>query len=60
MLTIHLVAIGERMPVWVRQGYHEYAGRIRGRCALNLIEVAAERRGKNPDFGKSISRTKAM
>ena len=59
MLTIHLVAIGERMPAWVRQGYHEYAGRIRGRCALNLIEVATERRGKNPDRGKIAQREAA-
>ncbi len=47
MLTIHLIVVGEKMPNWVRQGYHEYAKRIHGRCALHLIEVAAERRGKH-------------
>ncbi len=52
MLTIHLIAIGGKMPDWVRRGYDEYAKRMRGRCALNLIEVAAVRRGKNPDPGK--------
>ena len=59
MLTIHVVVIGEKMPAWVRQGYHEYAKRIHGRCALNLIEVAAERRGKNPDPGKIAQRETA-
>ena len=59
MLTIHLIAIGGKMPAWVRQGYDEYAKRIRGRCALNLIEVAAERRGKNPDSGKIAQRETA-
>ena len=47
MLTIQLIAIGEKMPSWVEQGYQEYAKRIHGRCSLNLVEVAAERRGKN-------------
>ena len=47
MLTIHIIVVGEKMPGWVRQGYHEYAKRIHGRCALHLIEVAAERRGKH-------------
>lgn len=59
MLTIHIVVIGERMPVWVRHGYDAYAKRIHGRCALNLIEVAAEHRGKNPDLGKIARREAA-
>ena len=59
MLTIHVVAIGEKMPDWVRRGYHEYAKRIHGRCALNLIEVAAERQGKNADSGKNSAREAA-
>ena len=43
------------MPAWVRQGYQEYARRIRGRCRLNLIEVAAARRGKGADPNKILS-----
>lgn len=58
MLTIHIVAIGEKMPGWVQQGYGQYAKRIRGRCKINLIEVAAARRGKNADFG-NITRLEA-
>ncbi len=52
MLNIHLVVIGEKVPAWVHQGYQEYAKRIHGRCALKLMEVAAERRGKNLDLNK--------
>lgn len=59
MLIVHMVVIGGKMPDWVRQGYHEYAKRIRGRCALNLIEVAAERRGKNTDCGTTAARETA-
>lgn len=44
------------MPAWVQQGYHEYAKRIHGKCALQLIEVAAERRGKNFDITKVMNR----
>ena len=50
MLTIHLVVVGEKMPDWVEQGFHEYQKRVRGRLALNLIEVAAIRCGKNADL----------
>ncbi|MGI9311656.1 MAG: 23S rRNA (pseudouridine(1915)-N(3))-methyltransferase RlmH [bacterium] len=50
MLTIHLVAVGAKTPHWVQQGWREYAKRIRGRCALELIEVGALRRGNNPDL----------
>ena len=56
MLTIHVVAVGEKMPTWVRQGFDQYAERIHGRCALNLIQVAAERRGKKPDRGQIFAR----
>ena len=35
------------MPAWADAGWDEYARRIHGRCKLNLIEVAAEKRGKN-------------
>ncbi len=59
MLTIHIIAIGEKMPDWVQIGYQTYANRIHGRCALNLIEVAAERRGKNADLEKITMRESA-
>ena len=50
MLTIHLIVVGDKMPSWVEQGYNEYQKRIKGRVALNLIEVSAIRRGKNADL----------
>ncbi len=59
MLTIHLVAVGRKMPAWAQQGCHEYARRIRGRCAFKLIEVDAERHGKNPDTGAIAQREAA-
>jgi len=55
MLNIHLLAIGNKMPDWVGRGYADYAGRIRGRCALRLSEIAAARRGKDSQRDKSAA-----
>ena len=53
-MQIHLVAVGERMPAWVRDGYEEYARRLPHECALNLIEIPAGRRGKNVDLARLV------
>ena len=50
MLKLNLVAIGDRMPQWVDQGFSEYCKRIRGRMVLELIEVPASKRGKGADL----------
>lgn len=55
MLTIHLVVIGDKMPAWVDQGVEEYQKRIRGRMALNLVQVAALKRGKNADIERIVA-----
>ena len=49
-MQIHLIAVGERMPGWVQQGFDEYAKRLPPECALRLTEVAAGKRGKNADI----------
>ena len=46
-MRIHLIAVGERMPVWVEQGYNEYAKRTGTELALQLHEISAEQLGKN-------------
>lgn len=45
-MKIHLLAVGSKMPAWVSQGYHEFAKRLPRECDLQLIEVAAKKRGK--------------
>ena len=55
MLTIHLVAVGEKMPSWVDQGFAEYQKRIRGRLSLKLIEVPAGKRGRNANIERVIA-----
>ena len=51
-MQIHLIAVGDKMPRWVQQGYDEYAKRLPAECALRLVEVAASRRGKNADIAR--------
>ncbi len=51
-MIIHLIAVGDRMPRWVQQGYEEYAKRLPPECALKLVEIAAGKRGKNVDLAR--------
>ena len=46
-MRIHLLAVGNRMPAWVEEGYAEYAKRLPPECALVLKEIAPEPRTKN-------------
>lgn len=49
-MRIHLIAVGNRMPGWVEQGYQDYAKRLPSECALTLHEIPAGKRGKNADI----------
>jgi 23S rRNA (pseudouridine1915-N3)-methyltransferase len=49
---IHLIAVGNRMPAWVEQGYQEYAKRLPPECGLALHEIPAGKRGKNADIAR--------
>ena len=51
-MQIHLIAVGDKMPRWVQDGYAEYARRLPPECALRLVEVTAGRRGKKADVAR--------
>ncbi|WP_456379835.1 23S rRNA (pseudouridine(1915)-N(3))-methyltransferase RlmH [Thiolapillus sp.] len=51
-MNIHLIAVGDKMPRWVQEGYQEYARRLPPECALKLLEVSARHRGKNADIAR--------
>jgi 23S rRNA (pseudouridine1915-N3)-methyltransferase len=53
-MKLHLIAVGDRMPDWVRTGYEEYAKRLPPECGLNLIEISPGRRGKHRDLARTI------
>ena len=53
-MRIKLLAIGTRMPQWVETGYKEYAQRMPKLCELELVEIAAKKRGKNADTARIL------
>jgi len=55
-MLISLIAIGQKMPAWVNQGYEEYARRMPPECQLQLIEIPLSKRSKASDVGRLISK----
>jgi len=49
-MHLRLIAVGERTPSWVTQGFEEYAQRLRRPWTLKLKEIPAERRTRNADI----------
>ena len=49
-MQIQLVAVGNKMPGWVSEGYSEYAKRLPRECELVLKEVNPGKRGKNANL----------
>lgn len=49
-MQIHLVAVGNRMPGWVTEGYQEYAKRLPPECRLVLREITPGKRLKNAEI----------
>jgi 23S rRNA (pseudouridine1915-N3)-methyltransferase len=45
-LRAYLIAVGERMPVWVQAGYAEYAKRLAHELFLQLVEISTKGRGQ--------------
>ena len=46
-MRICLLAVGQKMPGWVDEGFREYASRLRGDVKLELKEIPAARRTRN-------------
>lgn len=55
-MQISLIAIGQKMPAWVKQGYEEYARRMPPECQLQLLEIPLARRSKAGDVSRIINR----
>ncbi len=52
-MRLHLIAVGNRMPGWVEEGYAEYAKRLPADCALLLHEIAPGKRTKGADLERA-------
>lgn len=45
-MRIRLLAVGTRMPSWVREGVHEYSKRLPRETSLELVEIPLGERSK--------------
>ena len=54
-MQIQLIAVGNRMPQWVTEGYEEFARRMPPECRLNLIEIPATKRTKAADIKRLLA-----
>lgn len=53
-MRIQLIAVGQKMPDWISTGYATYAKRFPADCQLQLVEIAAGKRGKNADIARIL------
>jgi len=53
-MKARLVAVGERPPAWVAQGFAEYRKRLSHWLPLELVEVTPGLRGVQRDIGRAI------
>ena len=53
-MKIYLVAVGDRVPAWVRAGYDDYAKRLPRNMSLSLREIPAGRRVKGADLKRLV------
>jgi len=49
-MVIRLIAVGNKMPDWVENGYQEYAKRLPPGYTLKLHEITPEKRTKQADI----------
>ncbi|HJT99242.1 MAG TPA: 23S rRNA (pseudouridine(1915)-N(3))-methyltransferase RlmH [Rhodanobacteraceae bacterium] len=54
-MRARLIAVGERMPDWVADGFAEYARRLSRELPLELVEVKLGTRGKGRDPARAIA-----
>lgn len=49
-MKLHLIAVGQKMPAWVQEGFSVYQKRFSKEMPLNLIEIPALKRSKGQDI----------
>lgn len=49
-MRIRILTITHKQPAWIQEGYEEYAKRLPASCALELVNIPAEKRTPNSDL----------
>jgi len=55
-MKIRLLTITHKSPSWIQEGYDDYAKRLPPSCALELVEIPAEKRSVNADLKRIMER----
>jgi 23S rRNA (pseudouridine1915-N3)-methyltransferase len=55
-MKIRILTITHKVPGWIKLGYEDYAKRLPATCALELIEIPAEKRGSQIDTKRLLTR----
>jgi 23S rRNA (pseudouridine1915-N3)-methyltransferase len=53
-MRARLIAVGERMPAWVADGFAEYRKRLSHELPIDLVEIPLGARGKGRDPARAI------
>jgi 23S rRNA (pseudouridine1915-N3)-methyltransferase len=53
-MRARLIAVGERMPAWVAEGFAEYRKRLSHELPLELVELKPGARGKGRDEVRAV------
>lgn len=53
-MRARIVSVGERMPVWVAEGFAEYRKRLVRDLPLELVEIRLGERGKGRDIARAL------
>lgn len=53
-MRARLIAVGERMPAWVADGFAEYRKRLSHSLPLDLLELKPGHRGKGADDARAM------
>ena len=51
-MRLRVVSVGQRMPGWVSDAWHDYARRMPRELSLELREIPLQKRGKNADLAR--------
>ena len=53
-MKIRLLAVGQKMPGWVNEGYRDFATRMPPECRLELVELPLAQRSKSRPTARAI------